>query len=60
MTRAAYLPLASLPNLRQLALALALSWGCAGVATAQAAPEATQNYTVEAGDTLQAIAQKLF
>ena len=60
MTRAAYLPVAALPNLRQLALALALSWGCVGVANAQAAPEATQNYTVEAGDTLQAIAQKLF
>lgn len=51
---------ARLPRFRQLCVALALTGCFVAAATAQTQPAATQSYTVEAGDTLQGIAQKLF
>ena len=56
----AQLPTAYMPSLRHLCVALALTCCVAAVATAQSSPVTTQNYTVEPGDSLQGIAQKLF
>ena len=60
MAHPKFLPFAYSSNLRLLAAALALTCCATGSAWAQSAPASTQTYTVQAGDTLQVIAQRLF
>ena len=53
-------PIAQLPSLRQLCVASALVCCLVTAAGAQPTADTLQTYTVEVGDTLQGIAQKLF
>lgn len=55
-----FLPPMPVARAMAVAFSLVLACGFAPTAAAQTAPGATQSYTVEAGDSLQGIAQKLF